>query len=86
MAKLDKKAKNKQKEQKPEPEFLSIFCFDTISIDEAFRSLVRQFFSKETMTSLREYGEVLRGIHNRLISEGYVINKGEFYKNGVKIN
>ncbi|MFA6552407.1 MAG: hypothetical protein WCT19_02790 [Candidatus Paceibacterota bacterium] len=64
----------------PEEKVLSVFCFDTISIDSAFRVLAQQFFSEETVVSLKEYGEVLRGIHNRLISEGYVINNGKFYK------
>ena len=31
-----------------------------------------QIFSDETIESLREYGEVLRDIHNRLVKEGKV--------------
>lgn len=59
---------------------LSVYCFDTVSIDEAFLSLLDQIFEEETIDTLREYGEVLRGIHKRLISEGYVFINGKFYK------
>jgi hypothetical protein len=38
--------------------------------------------SEETKASLREYGEVLRSIHNRLISEGYIWSNGKFLKKG----
>ncbi|HEY4515882.1 MAG TPA: hypothetical protein VJH67_01690 [Candidatus Paceibacterota bacterium] len=31
-----------------------------------------QIFSDETIESLREYGEALRDIHNRLVKEGKV--------------
>lgn len=40
----------------------------------------KRIFSDETMASLREYGEVLRKIHNRALSEGYVFVDGKFYK------
>ena len=60
---------------------LSIFCFDSMSISEALLVLVQQVFNEETVISLIEYGEVLRGIRNRLISEGYVFTNGKFYKN-----
>ena len=33
-------------------------------------------FSDETIKSLMAFGEVLRGIHNRLIKEGYLIKDG----------
>ncbi len=33
--------------------------------------------SQETVQSLQELGEVLRQIHNRLLSEGYIIKDGE---------
>ena len=36
-------------------------------------------FNEETVESLREYGEVLRSIHNRLLSEGYIFKDGRFY-------
>jgi len=39
-------------------------------------------FSKETIQSLQELGEVLRQIHNRLLSEGYTIKDGEIFKPG----
>ena len=35
-----------------------------------------KLFSDETIKSLTELGEVLRRIHNRLISEGYEIKDG----------
>jgi len=69
--------------QKTEGEMLSIFCFDTISTTEAFRNIVQQNFGKEVMTSLQELGEVLKNIHNRLISEGYVFNGGKYYKSDI---
>lgn len=37
-------------------------------------------FTDETIQSLRDLGEVLRNIHNRLISEGYVLFNGKFIK------
>jgi hypothetical protein len=36
-------------------------------------------FSDETVASVLELGEHLRSIHNRLISEGYVIKNGKIY-------
>ena len=35
-------------------------------------------FTDEEINSLVEYGEVLRDIHNRLVSEGWVIKGGVF--------
>lgn len=35
-------------------------------------------FSDETIAALKELGEVLRGIHNRMISEGWIIKGGVF--------
>lgn len=37
-------------------------------------------FSKETLQSLRELGELFAKIHVRMISEGYVIQDGEVIK------
>ncbi len=34
----------------------------------------------ETIQAMKELGEILRGIHNRLISEGYTIRKGVITK------
>lgn len=31
---------------------------------------------EETIQAMKELGEILRGIHNRLISEGYTIKNG----------
>ena len=61
-------------------EYLSVFCFDGLSINEAFLVLINEVFKEETINTLREYGEVLEGIHNRLISEGYIFIDGKFYK------
>lgn len=36
-------------------------------------------FSKETIEGLKELGKVLEGIHDRLVSEGWVIENGEFH-------
>jgi len=33
-------------------------------------------FTPATIESIRELGSVLEGIHNRLISEGYIIKDG----------
>lgn len=41
-------------------------------------------FSEETLASLRDLGEVIRKIHNRLVSEGYVIANGKILKPGEK--
>lgn len=40
-------------------------------------------FSDETIDSLKELGTVLRGIHDRLISEGYLIQGGKIFKDGI---
>ncbi len=37
-------------------------------------------FSEETMQSLRELGAALQSIHNRLLSEGYVMIDGRLTK------
>lgn len=71
---------NKNTVNVPKNEMLEIFCTDTLSISEAFLTVAGQIFDEETLVSLREYGEILRGIHNRLVSEGYVINNGKIYK------
>lgn len=88
---MKNKTKQKQNEPKSEGKILSVFCFDAISISDTFISatffaLARQIFSEETMESLREYGEVLRGIHRRLLSEGYVFSNGKFYRKDDKID
>ena len=36
--------------------------------------------SQETVHSLNEFGEVLREIHERLLSEGYIIKEGKIFK------
>ena len=41
------------------------------------------YFSDETIQSLKELGDVLRSIHNRLIAEGYTIKDGKIYKENV---
>lgn len=66
-------------------ETLSIFCVDTISTDEAFLTLIKEAFEEDTTSVFRDYGEVLRGIHNRLISEGYIFSDGKFCKKDGKI-
>ncbi len=68
-------------ENETEGKTLSIFCYDTMSVGESFRSIVQQIFDKVVMSSLRELGEVIKGIHSRLISEGYVFSSGKYYKN-----
>ena len=80
---MNKKDKNyvDELENKTEGETLSIFCYDTMSIGESFRSIVQQIFDKAVMSSLCELGEVIKGIHHRLLSEGYVFNSGKYYKN-----
>lgn len=50
------------------------------SISLSIKNGSSKIFSEETAAALREYGEVLRDIHNRMISEGYVFHNGEFYK------
>ncbi len=47
---------------------------------------VRQPFSKETIDSLKDLGEVLMRIHRRLISEGYIIKDGKIYKPNEQLN
>ena len=79
MKKKDKKIKISPDIQ-PVNNTLSVCCFDTLATDEAFLVLVQEIFEEETIDILREYGEVLRGIHNRLISEGNVFINGKFYK------
>ncbi|HTA26993.1 MAG TPA: hypothetical protein VK809_04355 [Bacteroidia bacterium] len=36
--------------------------------------------TEETIRAVRKLGDVLRRIHDRLISEGYVLENGEFVK------
>ncbi len=38
-------------------------------------------FPDETIEALQGLGEILRGIRNRLIREGYTIKDGNIYKN-----
>ena len=80
---MNKKDKNYVNElvEETEGKTLSIFCYDTMYVGEAFRSIVQQIFSKEVMSSLQELGKVLKGVHSRLISEGYVFTNGKYYKN-----
>ena len=40
----------------------------------------KQIFSEEEIRSISELGEILRNIHNRLISEGYIIKEGQITK------
>ena len=40
-----------------------------------------QYFSDETVASLRELGAVLKPIYLRLQKAGYVIKDGKIYKN-----
>jgi len=42
----------------------------------------RHPLSRGTVESLQELGEVLRQIHTRLLSEGYIIKDGEILKPG----
>lgn len=67
------------------PETLSVFCFDTIIVEEAFLTFIREAYEEDMLSAHREYGEVLRSIHNRLISEGYVFSNGKFYKKDDKM-
>ena len=80
MNEMNKNYVNKLVEE-TEVKTLSIFCWDTMYVGEAFRSIVQQIFNKEVMSSLQELGKVLKGVHSRLISEGYVFTKGKYYKN-----
>lgn len=67
--------------EETEDKTLSIFCWDTMYVGEAFRNIVQQIFNKEVMSSLQELGKVLKGVHSRLISEGYIFTNGKYYKN-----
>lgn len=39
-----------------------------------------RIFSEEELKSISELGDVLRGIHKRLIKEGYIIKDGKITK------
>jgi len=69
--------------------------FNTVISNEEQRSLLpsskepircssldseQYIFSEETMEGLRELGDVLQGIHNRLLAEGYVMKDGQLIK------
>lgn len=41
-------------------------------------------FTEETITGVKELGDVFNKIHNRLCNEGYYIEKGKIYKNETK--
>ena len=71
-----------------EGEILSHFVADSAQTGRSVNEGIEKAANvpnEETMKALCEYGEVLRGIHNRLLSEGYVYENGRFYKNGDKI-
>jgi hypothetical protein len=38
----------------------------------------KHLFSEETIKSLFELGEVLRKIHSRILSEGYIFKENQF--------
>ena len=59
---------------------LLINCADMLSISEDYFVPISIPFTTEAISSLGEYGEVLRKIHRRLISEGYIVDKGRIYK------
>lgn len=40
----------------------------------------KQIFEEETMQALRDLGEVLRPIYERMIADGYAIVDGKFQK------
>ncbi len=48
-------------------------CYPPVNRDELI-------FTKETVESLGELGEILKKIHKRLISEGYTIVDGKIKK------
>ncbi len=59
------------------------FAFDTMeksSLPKNDAEHMDDSFSTETIGSLQELGEVIRGIHNRLVAEGYVIKNGLILK------
>ena len=56
---------------------LSIFCVDSIETNEAFLTLVDQEVDEELIPTIAEYGEILMGIHNRLMAEGYEFINGK---------
>ncbi len=44
----------------------------------------KQLLTDETIKSFKELGDVLRPIHNRLVSEGYEIKDGRITKKDIK--
>jgi len=46
----------------------------------------RYAFTQETIDSLKDLGDTLKRIHQRLILEGYTIKDGQIYKPEKKIN
>lgn len=82
MNKTDKESSLEKIEEINESEdpTLSIFCVDSIEANEALLTLVDQEVDEELIPTIAEYGEVLMGIHNRLMTEGYEFINGKLCK------
>ena len=65
-----------EKINKNSTQTLEIFCADTISVQDISWSEVFRVFVEETIQSLCNLGIILRGIHRRLVADGYII-RGE---------
>jgi hypothetical protein len=50
------------------------------SLTQSLPAEENYIFSKETFRALQEYGNILRKIHMRLLSEGYTIRDGQIFK------
>jgi hypothetical protein len=60
--------------------FSVIMKRDPIHSENTASESARNLLSRETVESLQELGNLLRQIHTRLLSEGYVIKNGEVLK------
>ncbi len=60
-----------------------LLCSNNVSLRCPSLSL-NSTLSKETIDSLEELGDVLKSIHNRMISEGYEIKNGHIIKSKTK--
>ena len=51
-----------------------------VSADFVVPNVSKHHFSEETINSLSSLGETLKKIRTRLLSDGYVVERGKIYK------
>ena len=70
----------------PEEGQRDLLCCNKESLRCPSLGVKKNSLPPETIQALLELGEILRGIHNRLISEGYTIHDGVITEPNVNTN